>query len=521
MRGNGYGGQPLNRTRQNAHANNKHFISVRAMMFRKLRTRMIAHIIWIVSVVILVAFFLVYELHQAALKNHLRSDAERASQMVESVLVDIMQQKNPELLNALLPQLSRLHHIETLQIIRPDGKIAFSSNPAERDRPSQFIGLYHRLDSGKNVFAFNVMEGQNTSFFKFRKLENKKVCQDCHDSTRAVNGILFVKTSDQITFHSLRMELIPLTAIAVSVILLLSLATYTLFLRSVDRPVQELQKAMEQIKNGDFSVRIAQTGKDELGQLAEGLNSMAQKLQWAQHQLVEQHRQQMNRAEALAKMGELATGLAHEIKNPISGIVFALNSILRDIPENDKRREIFEELIKQANRVEQNLEALLSYAKENRLQKSPTDINSIIERLLLFVKQQQDMESIEVSSELDPELPQVLVDARQIEQVLLNLIINAIQAMPEGGKLRVTTAYQSSAKKIRILIQDSGIGIPQNIQDKIFQPFFSTKENGTGLGLTLCKEIVLKHSGNLTFQSKPGEGTIFIIELPIGRLEPL
>ncbi len=491
------------------------------MVFRKLRTRMIAHIIWIVGTIVLISFTLVYRFHYLSIRDHLKSDAEQATEIVENMLMEMMRSKTPELMNSLLPKLAQLHHIKMIRIIRPDGEIAFSSSANELNKTFKLADFLSFIRSGQDSLFYNVLENNNTYFIKFRKIENKKNCHNCHDPAKAINGILFVKTSDELSFHTLQTEYILLGFIAIGLIVFLSLATYVLFVRSVDNPVQKLRKAMEAIERGDFSVRIDHPTKDELGQLAMGLNSMARKLEWAQKHLIEHHQQQMMQAEALAKMGEMAAGLAHEIKNPISGIVFALNSIIRDIPSDDKRREIFEEIIKQANRVEQNLEALLSFAKQTQFERKPTDINSIIQRILLFIRQQPDMESIEVISELHRELPDVLVDAKQIEQVLLNLIINAVQAMPDGGTLKIATEYVQTAEKVRITIQDSGIGIPEEIQDRVFQPFFTTKEKGTGLGLTLCREIILKHSGNLTFESIPGKGTTFIMELPIGSLQTL
>ncbi|MDQ7062932.1 MAG: ATP-binding protein [candidate division KSB1 bacterium] len=491
------------------------------MVFRKLRTRLIAHIVWIVGTIVLISFTLVYRFHYLSVRDHLQSDAEKAIRIVENTLIAMMKNKTPELLNSVLPQLAQLHHIEMIRIVRPDGKIAYSSSISEiakTFKPSDFLDF---VKSKEDSLFYNFHENNNTYFIKFRKLENKKTCHSCHDPAQSLNGILFVKTSDEMSIHSLKKEYILLGFIAIGLIGFLSLTTYGLFVRSVDNPVQKLRKAMEAIERGDFSVRIDHPVNDELGQLAMGLNSMARKLEWAQKHLIEHHQQQMMQAESLAKMGEMAASLAHEIKNPISGIVFALNSIIREIPKDDKRREIFEEIIKQANRVEQNLEALLSFAKQTQFERKPTDINIIIERILLFIRQQPDMESIEVTSELDRELPDVLADAKQIEQVLLNLIINAVQAMPDGGNLKITTEYMQPAEKLRITIQDTGIGIPKEIQDRVFQPFFTTKEKGTGLGLTLCREIILKHSGNLTFESIPGKGTTFIIELPAGSVERL
>jgi len=139
----------------------------------------------------------------------------------------------------------------------------------------------------------------------------------------------------------------------------------------------------------------------------------------------------------------------------------------------------------------------------------------------LFIRQQPDMKSIKTESALDDNLPEVLIDPKQIEQVLLNLIINAVQAMPNGGCLTVGTRYHKEGKKACVSIQDTGMGIPEERQEKVFLPFFSTKEKGGGLGLSLCKEIIARHSGRISFESVNGRGTIFIVELPVGSLGTL
>ncbi|MFQ5865943.1 MAG: PAS domain-containing sensor histidine kinase, partial [bacterium] len=319
----------------------------------------------------------------------------------------------------------------------------------------------------------------------------------------------------------LKSDYLVLGGIALGVIVLLSLATVVLFVRSVDRPVQKIKTTMDAIERGDFSARIKTSSRDELGQLALGMNAMADKLQKARNHLLEHHRQELLQVEALAKIGELAAGMAHEIKNPISGIVFAANSILRDTNLNDNRREIFEEILKQANRAEQNLESLLAFARQSRLERFPTDLNAIIERILLFIRQQSDMKLIKAESDLDKELPEVLVDPKQIEQVLLNLIINAVQAMPQGGHLTVSTRYHEANNRVCISVQDTGVGISREARDQVFQPFYTTKVKGVGLGLALCKEVVLRHRGTISFDSEVGTGTTFTIELPVGSLEAL
>ncbi|MFQ5604528.1 MAG: PAS domain-containing sensor histidine kinase [bacterium] len=487
------------------------------MLFKKLRHRMLAHIIWVVSVVVLTAFFFVNKLHQQSMREHLQSDAVKIAEMTENVLVELMQHEEPRLLDELLPEFSRLHHIKNIRIVNPQKNVAFSSNSEEKGKivdRNDFVEFMHTPGLSAN---FQKVEGDKTTFVKWRKLMNRSLCQRCHDKTQPYNGILWIETSDSLSLNVLKLNHFTLGGIALGVITLLSLATVMLFIRSVDRPIQELRAAMNAIERGELSTRIHITSKDELGQLASGMNAMAAQLQESRRQLLEHHRQELSQSEALAKIGELAAGLAHEIKNPISGIVFAMNSIIRESDPDDHRQEIFKEIVKQANRAEQNVESLLSFARQSRLEKFSTNLNSVVERLLLFIQRQPDMSSIEVKSELDPKLPDVMVDPKQMEQVLINLIINAVHAMPNGGTLTIKTQLDASKKKVTISIKDTGVGIMESSKEKIFQPFFTTKENGVGLGLAMCKEIISRHAGIISFDSKLGKGTIFTIELPLNN----
>ena len=273
--------------------------------------------------------------------------------------------------------------------------------------------------------------------------------------------------------------------------------------------------SIKAIERGDYSIRIKNSGRDELGQLAISLNTMAEKLQRTKVIFIENHRKELQLAETLAKFGEYAASMAHEIKNPISGILFAINSILRKMNKDDPQREIFEEIVHQANLVERNLEALLNFARQSRLEYLPTNLNEIIEGVLLFISQQPDTQQIKIQSNLDPNLPEIQADPQQIEQVILNLVINSIQAMPNGGEVTVRTKFYAEKERVTVSIKDTGEGIPKEMHEKIFQPFFTTKVKGTGLGLTLCQETIIRHNGRIKFESAVEIGTIFIIELPV------
>jgi signal transduction histidine kinase len=491
------------------------------MIFQRLRTRMIAHIIWIVTAVTCITFYFVEKLNQESLRDHLGDDAVGVAEIVENFLIKAMQQKGPAWIGQLLPELSRLHHIKRIRILLPSGRVASSSMIQEKGeifRPGRFVDF---VAGSTDVLTYHVSDGRSTTFFRWKKLKNETACQRCHGSSQILNGILLVETTDKLSPSVFKSDYLLLAGIALGVIVLLSAATIALFIRSVDRPIQGLKATMDALERGDFSSRTESYGHNELDQLALGMNAMAEKLQKAREHLVEHHRQELVQAEALAKIGQLSAGLAHEIKNPISGIVFAVNSILREKAPSDNRREILEEIVRQANRVEQILDALLTFGRQSRLERFPTDLNAMIERILLFIRQQPDMNLIKTESDLDSHLPEVLVDPKQMEQMLLNLVINAVQAMPEGGRLTVQTRYEASGMNVSVAVRDSGVGIPEKAREKIFLPFYTTKVRGVGLGLVLCKEVVTRHNGEIFFESEAGKGTAFIVRIPVGSLDSL
>jgi signal transduction histidine kinase len=491
------------------------------MFFKRIRTRMVVHVIWIVTIVTIISCFITYKVHEHALKQHLQDDAEVASSIVENLIPIVMRHKDPAILHEIFPELTRLHHLKNVRIVAPNQRIVFSSEPAEVNELIQSPNFAEFAARPRETQVTQTQIENETTFQQWGKLRNTLFCQDCHGSVQEINGYAWVETSDRVSITAVASTIMVPFLIAIGVIIILSVVTASVFVRSVDRPIQSLKKMMDALKRGDFSSRITNVKQDELGTLAEGLNSMAEKLQESKTRLAEDHRQELDQAESLAKIGQMAAGVAHEIKNPISGIVFAANSILRDMDPKDNQYEIFEEIVAQANRVEQNLESMLMFAKYNRVERFPTDLNAIIERILVFIRQQPDMKLITISNMLAGNLPEVLVDPKQMEQVLLNLIINAVQAMPHGGELTVCSRHDVIDNTVMVSVGDTGVGIPKASRDKIFEPFFTTKQKGVGLGLALCREIISRHNGFLSLKSTENVGTTISFELPVGTLAAL
>ena len=232
------------------------------------------------------------------------------------------------------------------------------------------------------------------------------------------------------------------------------------------------------------------------------------------------HDTEMLHAEHLATMGELAAGVAHEIRNPLAGIAGAIEIISKDFPKDHPDREVMEDLRQEVRRIEKVLNDLLAYARPKPSQFGRADLKEIFARTLQFARQQTGLRNVEFSVQIPPNLPTFRMDSEQLHQVLLNLVLNGVQAIEGEGKVTIAAKVGASggpgqADLVEVSVSDTGAGIPPESLERIFRPFYTTKRGGTGLGLSLCRRIIRQHGGTLTVESKPGKGSRFIIRLPM------
>jgi PAS domain S-box-containing protein len=231
----------------------------------------------------------------------------------------------------------------------------------------------------------------------------------------------------------------------------------------------------------------------------------------------------LQRAEQLKMVGELAAGLAHEIKNPLAGIKGSIQVLVEttDIAEED--RSLILKAIDEIKRIETLLKSLLNFAKPPKLQLMPTDINDLLDKAIALSLKHPSLapggsKTIKVLKDFDPDLYEIMADPMQLQQVFLNLMFNAIEAMPQGGALAIKTLLDDTDNMLNIAISDSGKGMDPRILDQIFQPFFTTKRKGSGLGLSICQRLVDQHGGSLSAESAPGKGTVFTLLIPIRKV---
>ncbi|HHJ00869.1 MAG TPA: histidine kinase, partial [Candidatus Aerophobetes bacterium] len=233
------------------------------------------------------------------------------------------------------------------------------------------------------------------------------------------------------------------------------------------------------------------------------------------HQLKEtQH--QLIQSEKMASLGQLSAGIAHELNNPLGGILLYANMLEEEMDASDPRREEIATIAKEATRCREIVRSLLNFARQTRLHPEDTDINSLLKDIASICKREIEAQAneIEIRVELEPHLPSCSVDANQLKQALLNIALNGIEAMSKGGVLTIRSFATDGG--VRIEIEDTGCGIPEENLPRIFDPFFTTKKigKGTGLGLATAHGIIKMHRGNIQVQSRVGKGTKMIITLP-------
>jgi len=289
--------------------------------------------------------------------------------------------------------------------------------------------------------------------------------------------------------------------------------------RSVARPLGSLAEAARHLGEEERAppVHLPAGSTHEVGSLITAFNTMAANLDRSRRELAELHLRDMERAQQLATVGELASGVAHEIRNPLTGVRGAIELALRHIPEQDASRDLLTEAQHQLARIEGTTAQLLRYARPPALKEVTVDANLLVERAATLVAPQAATARVELQIELCPRPLMVRVDSELLVQVLVNLLLNGIEAMSPGGLLTAWVA--AHAPEAWIGVHDTGPGVAPAHGQEIFRPFFSTKHQGTGLGLSISRDIVTRHGGTLRLESDHGKGATFVVALPLAEVD--
>jgi len=502
-------------------------------------------------------FFLLGYLTIRLLRHDLEASAlasaERVGDIIRRSTTYSMMRNDREGLYHVIQTIGDEPGMVKVRIFDPEGKVSYSTDASEvghsvdkgaescygchaqsqplarLNRPDRF--RIYRLGAGPRVLGI------------ITPIENQPSCSnaDCHAHPRSqqVLGVLdtnvsLARADTQLAAGS--RELQAYTAVAVLAIALLS----WLFVRHVvGEPIRELKNGTERLAGGDLGCQIELQSGDEIGDLAQSFNRMSLEIQAANEEIVawaksledrvDQKTRELKRAhghvlkvEKMATLGKMAAVVAHEINNPLAGIL-TYAKLLRKWMERgnmtgEKRQEALDclELIAgESRRCGELVKNLLTFSRTPPMNVEATDLNGVAGRSLRVVEHQLELNAIQVKLDLAPGLPPVACDPAQIEQVLVALAVNAIDAMPRGGNLWITTSLANCAEAVEIRVRDDGMGIPADVLPNVFEPFLTTKETGVGLGLAISQGIVERHNGRIGVTSEAGKGTTFTITLPV------
>ncbi len=338
--------------------------------------------------------------------------------------------------------------------------------------------------------------------------------------TGSVIGILYVGVLEQKYLDIRNQAILAFILISGSVVLFSIGLSYFLS-RSISVPVQKLVLASKELSNGNLDVKVEKTSNDEIGQLADAYNSMANALRERDDQLKEFTRKKFMESERLALIGQLAANVAHELNNPLQGIVTYSHLLLERNSIDEPTKQLLQKIVVQANRSKEIIRGLLDFSRQRKPDKTLCNINNLIKESLTFFENQALMHNIQVTTQLYENLPSVVIDPSQVQRVFINMIVNAAEAMNGNGQLSISTKHDLERESIEITFSDTGTGISEENLEKIFDPFFTTKEtgHGVGLGLAISYGIIKEHGGTISVESEVGKGTTFIVRLPITTVQ--
>jgi signal transduction histidine kinase len=481
-----------------------------------LKSKVIFHIVILGTISAAILTILFFTTQRNVLHSFINQESEIVGSLIENSVFLLKKCGRVQDTEQEIHELAGLAGaVQSIRILTIDGRVfasTFKEEIGTTVSPDELETLTRML-SGE--LPHRVLAGQSKAMIRSRSLiSNAPACYDCHDLKKRVNGFLevdfdFGEASSLLWKSQWKGMVLALLALAVLTFIILRL-----FEKLINRPISRLKKAMSRIRAGDLSVRWEVRKRDEIGSLGESFNAMVDDLRKANAEIESLYRQRVEKAEHLAAFGELAAGLAHEVRNPLSGMKGALEIIAQDTPASDPRREIFQEILIQIGKLIAVVQDFLSYARPKPLQFRSVPPALFVENAVRMARTQLGGKEIEFRIRSLPEDFLITADPDRMQEVLLNLFLNSIAAIPARGTISVALRKEDRVRILDILVADDGSGIAPANRSQIFHPFFSTKKAGTGLGLSLSRKTVEAHGGTIRVRSRIGRGTAFLIRLP-------
>ena len=441
-----------------------------------------------------------------------RHQAELIAAVADRSLARAMGLGERTVVQSILGRIGEHEELAGIRIVDATGRILRSSHPEEIGHT---LAQAPAVDRGQGHEAAWDVERRSVGIFK--PILNGPACVGCHSRDRTVLGFLNVLVSlppldAEISYH----WTIVIVAAVVS-LLLVGAMVVILFNMFLGRRLDLLSATMSQVEAGDLSVRVRDASSDELGRLGKSFNAMVERLAEARRQLEDRHAEQIRRAQSLAALGTMAAGIAHELNNPIAGMQNCVRTLIRGKWDKTRLAQYLEMLQEGLERIGRTVGQLLNFAREAKPQVTRVSLRPLLERCLTLLGHEITARQVATSLRLDGRVSDILGDPHQLEQVFLNVIMNAIEAMPNGGRLDLSVRERRDPRFVQVAVVDTGVGIPPEHLPRIFDPFFTTKEVGknTGLGLSVSYGIVRTHGGYIDVESTVGNGTTVRVDLPV------
>ena len=515
------------------------------MVLRSLKTKILLSVI--IAVVLIEGLFLYLNIRSLS-RQMIEKTEEEAFNLSETIRLSIrnaMIKDRRDEYQRIIDDVAQRKGIAEVRIFNKLGEITVSSDRSKVgtvvDKQADACFGCHREDHAKLLLPSDsktrVYEKNNQSLLGLiNPIYNEPSCYPCHPKTLNVLGVLDTTISLE-DFEKQKANVYSqmITTGLISVVVL-SFLLSLLVTRLVNRPIDKLRAATKRAADGNLDQAVTIRTHDELGELSESFNNMIAELKhsrdaiegWTQtleHRVQERTRElqqvqdQLIHAGKMAALGELAAGVAHEINNPLTGVLTFSSLLLKKVDENHPWRKDLETIVQQTSRCRNIVKGLLDFARQRKPDKKQWDIHTLLERTIGLVEKQAPFQNIQIIKEFKMDLPMLYLDGDQIQQIFMNIILNAGDAMARGGGT-LTIKTESRDGMAEVSFKDTGPGISKEHLSKLFDPFFTTKETGkgTGLGLAISYGIVQSHGGDIKVESEEKKGAIFRIRLPI---EPL
>lgn len=520
-------------------------------LFKRLDVSLRTEVIINISLLMLAAIFLIgfttTKVNERNILEEKTKNAKAIIQDVQTFLGFLLRGKQPislthplliEEIQEFIQIYGKKRNLNHFIITDLENKVIISLKPEWMGKTCPYPLLKQSIQSNSQEIEFTKEEGFWISGYQRLMISSPLWVQG-----KILGGILIEFSIDDMMKHLIDYQRMFLTLIILDSIVLIVFGSFLLS-RVFVKPLKELVSLTRRISNGDFNQTIEVNSNNEIGQLISSFNRMTERLREKQEK-IEKHleslelankklkeaQEELIRTEKLASIGRFAAGVAHEVGNPLGSILGYTSLLSREGIDKEEQRNYLRMIEREIERINRIVRELLNYARPTKFEMKEVDVNQIIENTLSLLSYQKSFKHIQTKLELQPNLPRIHGDESQLSQVFMNIILNAVDAMPNGGTLKiktdeliagngVNTKFLNGERLLRTRISDTGTGIKQEDLKRIFDPFFTTKDpdKGTGLGLSVSLRIIESLGGEIRVESEYGKGSTFELYFPVKEI---